>query len=253
MGTSMLNTISDALRTDSRIVAAWLSGSRGRGTSDHLSDIDLWVAIEDHTISPVVDDPLRFVQTWLPTIMEIRAPSIAPPEGVYLLTWIPHDGGFEQVDWYVVPLSRALRRPDTTVLFEKRPIPVEDEVQVRLSGIALQREVEGATKDALLMVANGRKHLLRGSSWRTIEHIRHAFRALEKVASLLESGEVPTFDQPGRQMIARELPATPEAQLEELKRCLDLLRSCLTRSGRDLPVPDAFDAMDAMLAATSPQ
>ena len=35
------------LQADTRVVAAWLFGSRGRDTADALSDTDLWVVVTD--------------------------------------------------------------------------------------------------------------------------------------------------------------------------------------------------------------
>jgi predicted nucleotidyltransferase len=35
------------LQADTRVVAAWLFGSRGRDTADALSDTDLWIVVAD--------------------------------------------------------------------------------------------------------------------------------------------------------------------------------------------------------------
>jgi len=43
----LLERIVATLQADSRVVAAWLSGSFGRGVEDAWSDLDLHVAIED--------------------------------------------------------------------------------------------------------------------------------------------------------------------------------------------------------------
>jgi hypothetical protein len=250
MRDGVLNTIRTAIEADERITAAWLAGSRGRGTADALSDIDIWLAVEDEAIGEINADPLVFVHAIAPTIMHIQAPSIAPVDGVFLLTWIQTAEGFEQVDWYFVPESTARRMPDTKVLFEKRRVPVSHPERQVLTGDELWREIDGMTKDALLMIANGRKQVARGASWRAVEHIKQAFMCLEKVFWLLEFGDVPTFDNPGRRMISHDVPATPVDQLRELERCHRMLADYLSRLDCPLPYPEAFAAVEASLRAT---
>jgi predicted nucleotidyltransferase len=43
----VLQRVTDALQTDSRIVALWLGGSVGRGVADAGSDLDLIVTVRD--------------------------------------------------------------------------------------------------------------------------------------------------------------------------------------------------------------
>jgi predicted nucleotidyltransferase len=44
---TLLQRIVEILKEDERAVGAWLFGSRGRQTSDNLSDTDLWVVVAD--------------------------------------------------------------------------------------------------------------------------------------------------------------------------------------------------------------
>jgi len=44
---ALLERIHMALQSDPRVVAAWVGGSVGAGTADELSDLDIWVVIED--------------------------------------------------------------------------------------------------------------------------------------------------------------------------------------------------------------
>lgn len=244
----LLSEIQRAIEDLPHVIAAWLSGSRGRGTDDDLSDIDIWLAIEDDVIGSIAANPLGFVHAIAPTIMHVHAPSIAPPGGSFILTWIPIDEGFEQVDWYFTPASSAHRGSDTRILFEKRgAVPVAEGGAQRLSPAQIQREIEGATKDALLMISNGWKYGLRGNSWRALDHIKSAFLSLEKVFWLQEFGEIPTFDRPGRKLLSQDLPVTPDQQRAELVRCHTLLADYLTRSGCQLPYPEAFAALEDLL------
>src|SRR5579871_2366960 len=51
----LLTAIVGALQRDSRVMAAWLFGSIGRGTADELSDLDLFVIIEDDRLAEVIE------------------------------------------------------------------------------------------------------------------------------------------------------------------------------------------------------
>ncbi len=58
---ALLHQIEVALRADERVVAAWLTGSLGRGNADALSDIDLWVIVRDDAVAAIATDPRGFV------------------------------------------------------------------------------------------------------------------------------------------------------------------------------------------------
>ncbi|HEV2065959.1 MAG TPA: nucleotidyltransferase domain-containing protein, partial [Thermomicrobiales bacterium] len=47
----LLVRVEDALRSDERVVAAWLAGSFGRGTEDAWSDLDLHVVVRDDALA----------------------------------------------------------------------------------------------------------------------------------------------------------------------------------------------------------
>jgi len=50
----------------------------GRGAGDDLSDIDLWIVVDDDCIDSIVAAPDGFVRAIGGTIMEIHAPANAP-------------------------------------------------------------------------------------------------------------------------------------------------------------------------------
>src|SRR5262245_48960355 len=74
-----------ALESDSRVVAAWLIGSLGRGDSDELSDLDLWVVVEDVHIGEVVAGRRECVARVAKPVLVEEAPQNGPPGGGYLL------------------------------------------------------------------------------------------------------------------------------------------------------------------------
>src|SRR5262245_11518310 len=82
---ALLTRIVELLEVDSRVGAAWLFGSRGRGTADDLSDIDLWVAVDDAHMSEVSASRRDYVaRPGTPLLIE-EAPQNAPTGGAYLL------------------------------------------------------------------------------------------------------------------------------------------------------------------------
>ncbi|WP_166351024.1 nucleotidyltransferase domain-containing protein [Phytoactinopolyspora limicola] len=53
----LITRITDILREDQRVLGAWLSGSRGRGTEDQFSDVDVWLVV-------TTADKDAFVKEW---------------------------------------------------------------------------------------------------------------------------------------------------------------------------------------------
>ncbi|MGC4938570.1 aminoglycoside 6-adenylyltransferase [Kribbella sp. DT2] len=64
----LINSISQALQDDSRVLAAWLSGSRGRGTADRYSDVDVWLVVS-------ADDVAGFIEDW-PELSDRITPTV---------------------------------------------------------------------------------------------------------------------------------------------------------------------------------
>lgn len=52
----LLARITDTLADDHRVLAAWLAGSRGRGTFDQYSDADVWVVVDAADLDAFVAD-----------------------------------------------------------------------------------------------------------------------------------------------------------------------------------------------------
>jgi len=64
--TSLIARTVTVLGEDPRVLGAWLTGSRGRGTDDRYSDVDLWL---------VVKDQQAFLADW-PSIVEDISPTV---------------------------------------------------------------------------------------------------------------------------------------------------------------------------------
>jgi len=120
---AILERATALLVADTRIVAAWLTGSLGRGDGDSLSDIDLRVIVEDAEIGAFVANRRGEVgQIGQPILIE-EAPQNAPPGGAYLLVLYGGGTGAHQVDWYWQPQVSARFPPDARMLFDRAGIP----------------------------------------------------------------------------------------------------------------------------------
>lgn len=123
--TALLERIVDALQADARVVAAWLSGSFGRGGSavDAWSDLDLHIAVEDESLSAFLADRDTFYrQIGHPLLIQPDIASNAQPGSCFQLVIFP---GPIEVDWIVEPASLAVRPRKTVILFARETMPIE--------------------------------------------------------------------------------------------------------------------------------
>ncbi|SDU76844.1 nucleotidyltransferase domain-containing protein [Jiangella alkaliphila] len=64
----LIGRIGEVLHDEPRVLAAWLSGSRGRGTADRYSDVDVWLVVS-------ADDLQGFVEDW-PKLSDRISPTV---------------------------------------------------------------------------------------------------------------------------------------------------------------------------------
>lgn len=229
--TVLLDALEAALRTDHRVVAAWLAGSLGRGTADDLSDLDLWLAVDDAFIAAIVADPVGFVHGFTPTILEILAPSNGPPGGAYVLTWVAGDAGPRQVDWYIAPRSSARRSPRTVLLFEHQPMPV-DAAPAPLPGSHRDDAIDRTIRDGILTILLTSKHIRRGDAWRAVLHMDHVDNCVMRLQSLIETGIDPAYDDLKRRSRSGDVPGNEAEQWDLLRAMAAHLTDIVERSGR---------------------
>ncbi len=202
MSESLLIEILDSLRARTDVVAAWLAGSRGRRTNDAFSDIDIWVAIDEDSMPAIVADPLSFVHEVTPTIMHVIAPEIAPPGGAFVGSWVAVGDAFCQVDWYLTPCSGATRAPETLMVLGEVPV-AELAAPAPLSNDQRREKVIDNLVLALQMINNMVKHARRNSTWRALEHARHADSFLVIASHMHMTSSAPGF-------VARSQTLLPE-------------------------------------------
>lgn len=118
-----LDTMTERLVADPRIVAAWLFGSLGRGDADALSDVDLFVVVADSDFALVIEQRYAFMRQIEQPLLILEAPQNWPPGGVYNLALYPGTHGPHQVDWYWVRQSGAQIPSKTRLLFDRSGLP----------------------------------------------------------------------------------------------------------------------------------
>lgn len=122
----LLERIGRLLAGDSRVRAAWLWGSLGRGGADALSDLDVWVVVADEYVAELAAQRHTFVARAGRPLLTVEAPQNAPVKGAYLLALYPGEAGPHQVDWYWQAESAAQVPPGTRMLVERVSLPRSD-------------------------------------------------------------------------------------------------------------------------------
>ena len=131
--TELLARITATLQNDERFVAAWLTGSFGRGELDDYSDLDIRVVVADDYNETLCSQPWphgsRTTSERLALFSLFGNPSVvydahgnAPEGGTF--TYVLYESG-QNVDWILVPQSKAQRAADTVLLFDKVGMPME--------------------------------------------------------------------------------------------------------------------------------
>ncbi|HLX39916.1 MAG TPA: hypothetical protein VKR42_05260 [Ktedonobacteraceae bacterium] len=131
--TELLAHITTTLQNDGRFVAEWLTGSFGRGEQDDLSDLDIRVIVADEYSETLCSQPwphgAHTTDERLALFSLFGNPSVvydahgnAPEGGTF--TYVLYENG-QNVDWILVPQSKAQRATDTVLLFDTVGIPLE--------------------------------------------------------------------------------------------------------------------------------
>ncbi|MDQ6661821.1 MAG: nucleotidyltransferase domain-containing protein [Chloroflexota bacterium] len=125
--------ITETLKSDERFVAAWLTGSFGRGEQVDYSDIDIRVIVANayserlcarpwpHGVR-ITDARLALFSQFGKPLIIYEAPGNAPEGGTF--TYVLYEHMAMNVDWILVPQALAKRAADTRLLFDKVGIPL---------------------------------------------------------------------------------------------------------------------------------
>ncbi|HEX8034308.1 MAG TPA: nucleotidyltransferase domain-containing protein [Ktedonobacterales bacterium] len=131
--TELLERITRMLREDERIVAAWLSGSFGRGEETWLSDLDLHVIVSDAFSTSLCTAPWNEAAKTTPERLALFSQFGTPGLIYERLQHASYDGGIltnvvyqesgQSVDWLLIPQAIAHRESPSLLLFDKVGLP----------------------------------------------------------------------------------------------------------------------------------
>ena len=125
---ALLARITQTLEGDSRVAAAWLFGSTGRGEADDLSDLDLRVVVFDEAIAGLCAERQAFAAQVGEAVLYQEAPQNRPAGGAFLLTLYAGEFGPQEVDWTWEPLSGACLWPQTRLLLNRAGLSKQGEM-----------------------------------------------------------------------------------------------------------------------------
>ena len=116
---ALVRLIASYLENDKRVKAAWLHGSLANGNHDAMSDVDLWVVVDDESAASIVSGRKKYATGLTRPSLVMDNVNNAPPSGAYLLVHYPGEVGPQHVDWFWQPESLAKRPDDALVLFDR--------------------------------------------------------------------------------------------------------------------------------------
>lgn len=216
---AVLDGLVEAARSDERVLAAWLQGSRAEGTADDFSDLDFYIAVADEAYDAF--DRIAFIERVAPVLVHLDI-AFVPGMVVCLLE------GPVKLDLTAERASSVGQpeRPFVRLLLDKAAIgealrpgwrPPEREVATRIDE-SLRLTFQGATWPV---------RLLRRGQWLT-----HAYSELTLLHSLVLPLMLVQHDPFAfhRNPMSRER-LLPEADRRELDAAAsDVLRALAGRS-----------------------
>ncbi|MHB8624890.1 MAG: nucleotidyltransferase domain-containing protein [Aggregatilineales bacterium] len=168
------------LSADPRVCAAWLFGSLGRGDEDDLSDIDVWVIVDDEHAEAVKAARREFVTKIAEPLLIEEAPHNAPPDGAYLCVLYPGQSGPHAIDWYWQPHTVAQFPSGCRLLFDRVGIPAVPP-EKPMSSNEHAAAVSERADFFWVMVNVAAKTIARRQSWAALGHITAIRFALGEV------------------------------------------------------------------------
>jgi len=166
----LLEHITQFLQEDDRFVAAWLTGSFGRGDADSVSDLDLTLVVENTFAKKLCFRPHQVGATTTKEryalFSEFGQPHIihenhhnAPEDGTF--TFVLYQETALAIDWVLRPHAKNLARPAfSLLLFDKVHILIEPPTSVE----SLSQRIELAMEQVAffwMMVTVTIKYLIR--------------------------------------------------------------------------------------------
>lgn len=211
----LITRITEVLDADTRVGAAWLAGSIGRGEADEWSDIDLCIAVHDERVTEFWEDRLRFYnRVGRPVLLQPEMPANASMAGGRFQL-VVFDGPIE-VDICVGSVGGAQRYPATHVLFERVGIPVA--IEPSLTPEERLGQAEWWLTFFWAMAPIAVKYAGRGETRSAASQVDLLTQSLIALRRLVEQPEGP---RPWNPTSNRPLEASIDARLPKLGRTID--------------------------------
>jgi hypothetical protein len=161
------------LEGDPRFVAAWLGGSYGRGEQDAVSDLDLFVVVQDVFAFPLCRRQAAKASGTTPERLALfqQFGEIANIHENH--SNAPLNGSFSSVlyrdppvivDWVLLPQTGAARPPATHLLFDRAGIPISGS-----NDTGDTNQLAEGTAFFWMMAAVTAKYIVRGKAERAQE------------------------------------------------------------------------------------
>jgi predicted nucleotidyltransferase len=119
----LLERIVEHVQEDSRVEAAWLSGSFGRGEADAWSDLDLHIAVVDEQFEAYLSERPRLYEAVGRTIL-IQPEMLQSDSQAGARFQLVYFTGPVEVDWNIGPVGTAERPAASVLLFDRVGIPI---------------------------------------------------------------------------------------------------------------------------------
>lgn len=211
------------LEGDDRVLAAWLYGSLGRGTSDEWSDIDLWVVVADSHIAEIRAARRDYAAQLGEPLLIVDAPQNSPPGGAFLSVLYKGEIASQHVDWTWQAASDASIPPDAKVLLNRGAIPHADPPPSSLSS---QERAERARNQAAyfwMMVPVVARYIARRRLWGVVNLLNMLRYTLEEIAELTEQGDISPLHATTSTLPPPAQPADQLATLQDMAREMERL------------------------------
>jgi hypothetical protein len=187
----LLTHIHQHLEADPRFMAAWLGGSYGRGEQDSVSDLDLFVVVQDGFAFPLCRRQAAKASGTTPERLELfrqfgeianihENHANAPLNGTF--SAVLYRDPPVIVDWVLAPQTGVVRPPATRLLFDRANTPSSGLNETGDSDRA-DRLAEG-TAFFWMMAAVTTKYIVRGNAERVQELLMFVEAIVGEIAEL---------------------------------------------------------------------
>lgn len=250
--TALLQRAEAVVAQDLRVRAAWLFGSLGRGDTDDLSDIDLFIIVADKFQDNVVANRYAYMAQLSEPLLVLEAPQNWPPGAVYNMALYLGASGPHQIDWYWQRQSAARVPTEIQLLFDRVNLPHADgPTRFDYAPVPPRPPEEVATQDVnqfWVMLLIAAKYVAR-VPWKTeldlLRWVPELLRPVEQFVGL-----------PTPLMKEAQPHPTPAEKLRILRACaaaMEILMPQVIAHGGRVPtviVPQAYRYLDFIEAIT---